>query len=122
MPTPKWMGAVDAFTPAKALGAGVALSVANPKNLLVIIGAAAADAETGISGGEQAVVWLIFTLIAAVGVAIPVVMYFAMGARAADVLDRLKAWMIRNSSVVMAVLCLVIGAKLVGDAISGFST
>lgn len=44
-----------------------------------------------------------------------------MGARAAAVLDRLKAWMIRNSSVVMAVLCLVVGAKLVGDAISGFS-
>jgi threonine/homoserine/homoserine lactone efflux protein len=121
VPTPRWMGAIDAFTPVKALGVGVALSVANPKNLLVIIGAAAADAETGISGGKQAVVWLIFTLISAVGVALPVVMYFVMGARAADVLDRLKAWMIHNSSVVMAILCLVIGAKLVGDAISGFS-
>jgi hypothetical protein len=75
-----------------------------------------------VSGGEQAVVWLTFTLIAAVGVAIPVVKYFAMGARAAGVLDRLKTWMIHNCSVVMAVLCLVIGAKLVGDAISGFST
>ena len=29
--------------------------------------------------------------------------------------------MIHNNAVVMAVLCLVIGAKLVGDAISGFS-
>jgi threonine/homoserine/homoserine lactone efflux protein len=115
------MGAIDAFTPLKALGAGVALSVANPKNLLVIVGAAAADAETGISGGKQTIVWLVFTAIATVGVAVPVVMYYALGDRAAPVLDRLKMWMIRNSSVVMAVLCLIIGAKLIGDAISGFA-
>jgi hypothetical protein len=30
--------------------------------------------------------------------------------------------MARNSGVIMAVLCLLIGAKLVGDAISGFSS
>jgi threonine/homoserine/homoserine lactone efflux protein len=122
VPTPGWMGAIDAFTPLKALGAGVALSVANPKNLLVIVAAAAADAETGISGGQQAIVWVIFTAIATVGVAVPVVMYFALGERAAQVLDRLKTWMIRNSNVVMAVLCLIIGAKLIGDAISGFAS
>ena len=121
VPTPGWMGAIDAFTPLKALGAGVVLSVANPKNLLVIIGAAAADAETGISGGKQTIVWLVFTAIATVGVAVPVVMYYALGDRAAQVLDRLKMWMIRNSSVVMAVLCLIIGVKLIGDAISGFA-
>jgi threonine/homoserine/homoserine lactone efflux protein len=121
VPTPRWMGAIDAFTPLKALGSGVALSVANPKNLLVIIGAAAADAETGISGGKQTIVWLVFTAIATVGVAVPVVMYYALGERAAQVLDRLKMWMIRNSSVVMAVLCLIIGVKLIGDAISGFA-
>jgi hypothetical protein len=29
--------------------------------------------------------------------------------------------MAQNNAVIMAVLCLVIGAKLVGDAITGFS-
>src|SRR5262249_17945169 len=38
---PKWMGAVDAFTPAKAFGAGIALVAANPKNLVITIAAAA---------------------------------------------------------------------------------
>ena len=105
----------------KAAGAGVALSVVNPKNLLVVVGAAAADAAAGISGGQQTIVWIVFTVIASVGVAVPVVLYFAMGDRAAETLDGLKTWMIRNGGVVMAVLCLVIGAKLIGDAISGFS-
>ena len=62
-----------------------------------------------------------FILIASIGVAAPVVITFAMGARSRDLLDRLKTWMSYNNAVIMAVLLLVIGAKLIGDAISGFS-
>jgi threonine/homoserine/homoserine lactone efflux protein len=53
-PAPKWMGAIDSFTPPKALGAGAILAGANPKNLLLAVAAAAAIAQTGIDGGEQA--------------------------------------------------------------------
>jgi hypothetical protein len=34
-------------------------------------------------------------------------------------LGRLQDWMARNNAVIMAVLCLVIGVKLIGDAIGG---
>jgi succinate dehydrogenase hydrophobic anchor subunit len=44
-----------------------------------------------------------------------------MGDRAASILDGLKDWMAQNNTAVMAVLCLIIGVKLVGDAISGLS-
>ena len=120
-PTPKWMGAIDAFTPVKSLGAGAVLAGANPKNLLLSVGAAAAIAQTGIPGGEQAIAFVVFAIIGTIGVAVPVVMYFALGDRAGPLLDRLKSWMGQHNAVIMAVLCLVIGAKLVGDAISGFS-
>jgi hypothetical protein len=71
--------------------------------------------------GEEAVAYLVFALIGTVGVATPVVIYFALGERAGSLLDGLKRWMSRNNAVIMAVLLLVIGAKLVGEAISGFS-
>jgi predicted negative regulator of RcsB-dependent stress response len=45
-----------------------------------------------------------------------------MGDRSQELLDRLKTWMARNNGVIMAVLLLVIGVKLIGDAISGFSS
>jgi hypothetical protein len=67
------------------------------------------------------VAWAAFTLIASIGVAAPVVMYFALGNGAAALLDRLKTWMAAHNAAIMAVLCLIIGVKLVGDAISGFS-
>lgn len=84
------MGALDDFTPLRAAGTGVALIVVNLKNLLLMIGAAAAVAQTGIPAGQQTVAWTVFTLIASIGLAAPVVVYFAMGARAASILDRLR--------------------------------
>lgn len=121
-PTPKWMGALDQFTPIKAGGAGVVLSALNPKNLLLAIAGAAAIAQTGISTGQQIASYVIFIAIASIGVAAPVVVYFGMGDRSQHVLDELKTWLGRNNAVIMAVLMLIIGVKLIGNAISGFST
>jgi len=119
---PKWMGAIDAFTPVKAAGAGIVLSSVNPKNLIFIVGAATALGQTGISASQQAVAWLVFTVVATLGVATPVVIYFALGDRAPALLRSLQTWMVHNNAAIMSVLFLVIGAKFVGDAIGGLST
>lgn len=118
---PKWMGMLSGITPIKSAGLAILLSAANPKNLLLIVGGAAAVAQTGVAGSDQAIAWAVFTIIAAIGVATPLVMYLALGDRAAAKLTKLKDWMSHNNAAIMAVLCLVIGAKLIGDAISGFS-
>jgi threonine/homoserine/homoserine lactone efflux protein len=118
-PVPKWMGTLDGFTATKSLAAGAVLSSVNPKNLLLAIAAAAEIAQTGISEGEQAAAWGVFVLVATAGVAVPVVIYFALGDRAGPVLGSLKGWMARNNRVIMAVLLLVLGAKLIGDGIGG---
>jgi threonine/homoserine/homoserine lactone efflux protein len=121
-PTPKWMGALDSFTPVKAGGAGVVLSALNPKNLLLTIAGAAAIAETGISSRQQAGAYVVFVVIASIGVAAPVAISLALGDRSRPILDGLKIWLARNNAVIMAVLMLIIGVKLIGNAISGFST
>jgi threonine/homoserine/homoserine lactone efflux protein len=116
---PKWMGALDGFTPVKALAAGVVLNLFNPKNLLLIVAGATAVASAGATGGQEAVAWAIFTVIAAIGVTTPVVIAFAMGDRSDELLGRLKAWMAHNEGVIMAVILLLIGVKLIGDGIAG---
>lgn len=116
---PGWMSAVERFTPVRAAGLAVLLGVVNPKNLLLVVSGGAAIA--GASGGDSSVAVVasvVFALVASIGVITPVVIWFAMGARAAAVLDELKAWMIRNNATIMAVLLLVLGAKLLGDGIS----
>jgi threonine/homoserine/homoserine lactone efflux protein len=119
--TPKWMAALNEFTPAKAAGAGVLLSAVNPKNLLLIAAGAAAIAQTGISAGEQVVALTVFVLIGSVGVGAPVFLYFALGDRSRAPLEGLRTWMGRSNTAIMAVLLVVIGVKLIGDAVAGFS-
>ena len=106
----------------KAAAAGFALTALNPKNFLLIVAGAAAIAQTGIRAGEQAVALIVFTLIASIGVAAPVVIHVALGARSREILDSLKTWMAKNNAVIMAVLLLIIGVKLIGDAVAGLST
>jgi threonine/homoserine/homoserine lactone efflux protein len=117
-PLPKWMRTIDQFTPVRALAIGAAFAAVNPKNTLLTIGAAAAIAATGASTGAQAVALAVFILVATLGVGAPVALYFALGERSRAVLDDLKVWMARNNTAIMAVLCLVIGAKLLGDGIA----
>jgi len=117
---PKWMDRVDQIKPLPAAGLGV-LSGLNPKNLLLVAAAAAAIAQTGISGGEQAIAYLVFALVGTLGVGTPVGIYFVMGARSEKPLSELKDWMAQNNAVIMAVICLIIGVKLIGDAIGGLT-
>ena len=118
---PKWMQAIDAFTAGKSLGAGFLLSGINPKNLALTIAAAAAIAQTGVSGGESAVALAVFILVGSLTILAPVAVYFLLGARAPAILNELKTWMAAHNAAIMTVLLLVLGAKMVGDAISGLS-
>jgi hypothetical protein len=115
------LGALDHFTPVKAAGAGVVLSAANPKNLVLAAAGAVAVAGADVSTTEETVPRIVFIAVASVGVAAPVVIAFAMGDRSKEMLDHLRSWMGHNNAVIMAVLLLVIGAKLIGDGISGLS-
>jgi Sap, sulfolipid-1-addressing protein len=118
---PKWMARLDGTGPLAACGLAALLAGANPKNLLLAVAAAASIAQAGLSGGGQAVAYAVFALVGTVGVGAPVAAYVALGPRADQPLARLKDWMGAHNAVIMAVLCLVIGAKLIGDAITGLS-
>jgi threonine/homoserine/homoserine lactone efflux protein len=120
-PTPKWMGTIESFNVGKAFAVGLFLGALNPKNIPLTIAAAAAIAGTGISNGSQAIVLLVFAVVGTIGVAAPLGIYLAMGDRAGHVLDGLRHWLARNNPVIMTVLLVVIGSKILGDAISGLS-
>ena len=118
---PGWMESVDHFGPQRALGLGIALSALNPKNLILVLGAAAAIAEVGLDAGQDAVALAVFVALATLGPGIPVAIHLTMGERSERLLGDLRAWMARHNAAIMAVICLVIAAKLVGDGIGGLT-
>ena len=114
---PKWMDAIDGFGIGKSFGMGFMLSALNPKNLLLVVAAAVAISTAGLSTGQEIGALVVFTLIAASTVAVPVIGYLIVGDRADAALANAKDWLIQNNSVVMAVLLLIFSVSLIGGAI-----
>ena len=117
---PSWMDAIDHFTSGRAAALGIALSAVNPKNLLLVVAAAAAVSETGASTADQLAALAVFVIVATLGPGIPLAVYFFMGERSKPILEELRGWMSAHNNAIMAVILLVIGAKLIGDALGGF--
>jgi threonine/homoserine/homoserine lactone efflux protein len=118
---PGWMSAVDGFTPMRSFAIGAALSGLNPKNLALTMAASATIAEYGVSAGGDIVAVATFVILGSLTVVGPVVAFLALGERVAPALDRAKAFMAANNAVIMAVVCLVLAAKLIGDALGGLA-
>lgn len=110
---PAWMKAIDKVTPAKAAVLGLLLSAVNPKNLVLCVAAGIAIAQ----GGHQVLLIVVFAVIAACTVAIPVIAYAVAADRMRGPLDRLKTWLEQNNATVMCVLLLVFGVVLIGKAL-----
>jgi threonine/homoserine/homoserine lactone efflux protein len=119
---PGWMKTVDTFSPAKSAGTAALLGGVKPKNLILTIGACTAIAQIGASTASQAVALATFIAVASAGVASPIVIYFSTGDRASAILTDVRDWLTRENATIIAVICLIIGVKLIGDAIGALST
>jgi threonine/homoserine/homoserine lactone efflux protein len=116
---PKWMTAIDRFTAGKAVGLGFLLSAVNPKNLLMCIAAGSTIAGGGLSTAQDVWSVVVFTVIAASTVAVPVIGYAIARKRMAGPLESLRGWLTAHNVAVMATLLLVISVVLIGKGLSG---
>ncbi|HEY7814210.1 MAG TPA: GAP family protein [Nakamurella sp.] len=113
------MAAIDRMGFGQALGLGFALAAINPKNLLMAVAAGVAIGSGGLGVGGDVVAIVIFTVIAASTVVVPVIAYAVAKERMREPLAKAKAWLEENNSTVMAVLLLVIGVTLIGKGLGG---
>jgi len=114
---PGWLKTLDEFDVVKVLGLAV-LAALNPKNLVLLAGAMMAITQSDADTGGQIAGLAVFVVLGSVGTVTPIVIDRVMGDRAEPLLARLRGWMTRESSVIIAVICLLIGAKLIGDALT----
>ena len=86
------------------------------------LGAGTTIGAAHLSGGEDVVAVVVFTLIAASTVAVPVIGYLTARSKMTGPLDSLRDWLTQNNATVMAVLLLVIGVVLLGKGIGGLTS
>ena len=117
---PKWMSAIDTMNVQRALVLGFLLSAINPKNLLMAAGAGVAIGGAGASVGTAVIAIVVFIVMAACSVAVPVIAYLVAADRMAAPLQSLRGWLVHNNATVMAILLLVIGVVMIGKGIGSF--
>lgn len=117
-PMPGWVASIERASPLKAVGFGAVLSGLNPKNLMFNLIAGTAIASSYASPREEVFVWIAYILLASATVIGPVVWYLLAPASAAARLDQPRRWLIRNSSVMVGLILLIIGVSQIGKAIS----
>jgi cytochrome c biogenesis protein CcdA len=116
---PKWLSTTDQFDAARSAAMGFALSVINPKNLLLVLSAAGAASAADVSTGDQILAIALFTVIATLGVAAPIAIYFALGERSVAVLAKLRRRLIDSNATIMAVICVLLGVYLLAKGLAG---
>lgn len=109
---------LTAAGPGKALLIGAALTVANPKVLLICI---AAGMAIGTSAERDAILGtaVVFVVAAASTVALPILAYALSGDRLDPTLDRVKAWMEKHTAALMAAILVIIGLMVLSKGIHG---
>ncbi|UGQ13969.1 GAP family protein [Yinghuangia sp. ASG 101] len=118
---PGWMKTVDTFSPAKSAALAFLLAVVNPKNLALVLAAGVSIAGAASTTGERVAAATVFVAIASLCTVVPLAVYLIGGTRAAGVLDGWKTSMAHHNAAIMAVLFLVLGTKLLGDAVGGLA-
>ncbi len=115
---PAWMNALESYTAARAARLGLLLAAANPKNLLLVVGAMAGVAVAGLPAGQAAGVLTVFVAVSSVGVVLPLAYSLLGGEGVRGSLDGWRTWLIANNAVVVAVVLLVLGVLILFDSLA----
>ncbi len=115
--SPAWMRSFASITPVRAGVTGAVLAVARPDVSLICVPAGLAIGGSGLGPAGDWIAAAFFVAIAASTVAIPVLAYAAAGHRLDDALVRLKDWMDRNNTALLAAVLIVIGLMVLYNGI-----
>lgn len=119
---PGWMRKLDGITAARAVRLAALFNSAKPKNLLLTIGAGLAVAQVGASAAGQATAIGVFVMLGTIGLGVPLSIHLLTPNRGTDRLVALRDRMVGENATIVAVLCIVIAAELLGDAVTSLAS
>ncbi len=105
--------------PAKALIIGVLLTIVNVKVLFICAAAGLAIGTAGLEGHQTWVAEIFYVVIAASTVALPILAYAVSGDRLDPTLVKLKGWMEKHNSALVAMILIVIGLLVLYKGLHG---
>jgi threonine/homoserine/homoserine lactone efflux protein len=118
---PAWMSRISTSTPARSVVLGLVLAGLNVKNLALVTSGTSSITDLGIEGHQAVVAAAIFVFLGSLSVIVAMLVHVIGGERSVAPLEAVKQFMIANNNVIMMIILLILGAKILGDGISGLS-
>lgn len=115
--SPKWMRAFATMTPSRAALTGLLLVVVRLEVLTMCALAGLAIGSSGLARPDEWTAAVIFIVVAASSVALPVLAYVGAGSRLDASMTSLKLWMEKNNAALLAVIFVLIGAMVFHNGI-----
>ena len=116
---PAWMRSLETATPSSSFRLALLLSGVNPKVVLIAAAAGLAIGSGDLHGWAEVMAVLVFTAVAALSVAVPVLGYAVLGEPVLRPLGVVKDWLTAHNAAVMAVVLVVLGIALAAKGIQG---
>jgi threonine/homoserine/homoserine lactone efflux protein len=114
---PSWMDGLDDVPAGRAVALGVGLSALNPKNVALVLAAGSTIATAGLSATGRAATTAVFVLLGSASV-LGLASFAALApAAAARPLASVRAFMVDHADAILIVVLVLLGSKLVGDAL-----
>lgn len=116
-PTPKWLAAVGRLGPLEAFGLAVGMNF-RPKALLISAAVGVGLSGVALTFAETAISLLIYTLIGASTVIVPVAFTYISPAKAESALVRMRGWIAVNSAIVTVIVVAMTGVVIAGNGVT----
>jgi threonine/homoserine/homoserine lactone efflux protein len=114
---PKWMASLEGLSGWRSFRLGVTVSIINLKELALGAGAGLVIGSVLYGWGESISAVVIYTVIASITVAAPVIAVLVAGPRVMESLAEFRSWLVRNNSAVVAAVMLIFGAILFSNGL-----
>ena len=106
---PKWIEKVDSFGIFHASGLGFFHSTLNLKNSSMVVVGAASIARQGLTSGQELMVFLLFCVIASIGVMIPHIIFLLFRKNTELIFGKIKIWILKNRVLVLLLILIIFG-------------
>ena len=106
---PKWIERVDSFGIFHASGLGFFHSTLNLKNSSMAVVGAASIARQGLTSGQELMVFLLFCVIASIGVMIPHIIFLLFRKNTELIFGKIKIWILKNGVLVLLLILIIFG-------------
>ncbi len=106
---PKWIEKVDSFGIFHASGLGFFHSALNLKNSSMVVVGAASIARQGLTSWQELAVFLLFCVIASIGVMIPHIIFLLFRKNTELLFGKIKIWILKNRVLVLLLILIIFG-------------